>query len=168
MSDDKTVISNIKDMRKAGKHVVSIEEILKMVNEGEELEIPSFLKGQTMLVRVRQIDMTELAREGMFQANTTLQTEASNLFEDKEKFDEVAQELEEQIKNDSETADRMMDMIDKVAAKTLVSPSYAELKEQGISLLHSQKMALFNWAMGDTLAMLPFREGSATDDNADS
>nr|DAL78109.1 MAG TPA: hypothetical protein [Caudoviricetes sp.] len=168
MSDNKTVINEIKNMRKEGKHIVSIDEIFEMVNEGEPLDIPSFRKGQTMTVMVRQVDMVELAREGMFQANTSLQGAANELFEDKEKFDEVAKELEDQINNDQETADRMLEMVDKVAYKALVRPSAAEFKEKGIDLLQSQKMAIFQWAMGDTLSMLPFREGSSPDDDANS
>lgn len=54
------------------------------------------------------------------------------------------------------------------AQNSLVSPSYEELEEQGISLTDEQLSAIYAFAQGGVRALLPFRQKQSDDDGADS
>lgn len=124
--------------------VTSIED-LKRFSEGELVELPAFGQSQPFFAKVRRPSMMKLAERGkipnslltvaeeLFSGKPTLKADKGNVLGDTFKVCEV------------------------IAEASLVSPSYAEIKEAGLELADDQLIFLFNYSQRGVAALRPFR-----------
>ncbi len=116
-----------------------------------DVYIPSFSGDGSMKVRLRRPSMLTLAARGVI-PNELLAC-ARELFNEGGKAQIPLDEL-----------GRLLLVF---AQTSLVSPSYEELEEQGISLTDEQLSAIYAFAQGGVRALIPFRQEQPNDDGAD-
>jgi len=138
----------------AKKRVTSLDEIRAQV-EPEVIEIPGFKPGAVINVAVRSVELTpHLLRVGI--GNPLLDAAVKKAKEGKS-LPEIEQELEAEVDKVKErTMDSILPIIDAVVKEALVEPTWDEIASiQPLTL--SQKMAIFNYAVGDVVALRSFR-----------
>lgn len=126
--------------------VTSIEE-LKKYNKGEIVKLPDFAEGQSFYARIKRPSMLTMAKRG--QIPNSLLNSASNLF--------VNGSVNATSKIDSDTLEKMFDVIDLICEASFVEPTYKELQENGIELTDDQMTFIFNYSQMGVKSLEPFR-----------
>lgn len=118
---------------------------LKAYTEGQVIELPPFGEDLPFVAKLRRPSMLALARQGKI-PNDLLNT-ATELFEGKSRENKV----------DTDLLRQLYDVIDILCEAAFVEPTYAEIKESGISLTDEQMIAVFNYTQSGVRALKPFR-----------
>jgi len=126
--------------------VTSIEE-LKKYNKGEIIKLPDFAEGQPFYARIRRPSMLTMAKKG--QIPNSLLESAGNLF--------VNGNVNQTNKINSETLEKMFDVIDLICEASFVEPTYKELQDNGIELTDDQMSFIFNYSQMGVKSLESFR-----------
>lgn len=134
-------------MSENGKNVTTLEELKEMA-EGEVVTLPGFLSAEKPFnVRLKRPSMMELVSEE--EIPNPLLPKLNELFfhgqsaEDAEKKDDVLGET--------------FPVMDVIAQKAMVSPTYQEVKEAGLNLTDEQLTAIFNFVLKGVTLLSSFR-----------
>lgn len=135
--------------------VTDISYLKKLLIEGEIIELPPFFKGTQFCARVKRADLKTMVRAGKIR--NVLLAEVSKIFgDDKEKKkNEKNKKSDEEVKKEAEAFDEFIEII---VSECLVSPSYEELKENGINLTDEQKLEIVNYSQTGVMKYKSFRE----------
>ena len=134
--------------------VTSIDE-LKVMSQGELVELPPFITGQKFVARLRRPSMMGLIQKGKIPNN--LLRAANSLFTNK---------VEEEADLDDAFLKDVLGIIDILADASFIEPTWTEIKEAGIELTDDQYMAIFNYSQNGIKALEPFRQ--VTEDTTDN
>lgn len=124
--------------------VTSIEALKEMAG-AKDIEVPSFVKGETVVFRMKRPSLMSMAAKGKIP--NALLSEANKLF--------VSGETTETM--DKDTLKEMHGVFVLMAKEALVSPSYEELEENGIELTDEQLMFIYNFSQRGITQLFPFR-----------
>lgn len=135
------------------KKVTTLEEIKKQAAP-DVVEIPGFKLGTTINVAVRLIDLTPYLLE--LDIGNPLYEAAvmkAKLGEDKKA---VAEAVQKEALQSGIDLKKVLPVLDAVAKEALVEPRYEEIISIA-PLTLEQKMAIFNYAIGDVDGLSSFR-----------
>lgn len=116
---------------------------LREYAEGMEVELPGFVEEKPIVVKLRRPSMLLLAQEGVIP--NPLLSAASELFRSGKTGEKAG------IKD-------MGEIFRVIARAALVSPSYDELEEAGLTLTDSQLLYIYNYSQTGVDALRRFRE----------
>ena len=125
--------------------VTTLDE-LKRYSEGSEVELPGFDPDTPFVARLKRPSLMILAQNGGI-PNTLLHS-ASELFKNG---------LNESMK-DGEAFQKTAQTLIKIAKASLISPSYEELEQAGITLTDMQLIYIYNFTQTGVHALKSFRQ----------
>lgn len=123
--------------------VTPIDDLVK-ASQGALIELPPFIDGEPFIAKLKRPSMLELVRSGKI-PNSLIST-ANDLFS-KGGFNT---EDEDALKN-------LFCVLDTICEACFVEPTYAELKEAGVTLTDDQLMFVFNYTQRGVAALGNFR-----------
>lgn len=123
--------------------VTPIDDLVK-ASQGALIELPPFIDGEPFIAKLKRPSMLELVRSGKI-PNSLIST-ANDLFS-KGGFNT---EEEDALKN-------LFCVLDTICEACFVEPTYAELKEAGVTLTDDQLMFVFNYTQRGVAALGNFR-----------
>lgn len=126
---------------------VTTPEQLKTFAEGELVELPAFVEGQRLVVRMRRPSMMVLMKSGRI-PNSLLST-ANSLF--------TGNTSKSDILENPEYFKDTLDIMDILAEAALLEPTFKDFKDAGLGLTDEQYMAIFNYTQKGIQALQPFR-----------
>lgn len=124
-------------------NVTSLEDLNSYAN-GQVVKFPDFAEGQPFVAVVRRPSLLSLMKEGKI-PNRLLST-ANSLFA----RGGVDDTKEESMKD-------LFSLLEVVCKACLVSPSYDEVINSGLTLTDEQMMFIFNYTQKGVKAVEPFR-----------
>lgn len=125
-------------------NVTSLEE-LKIMAQGEVIELPSFISGQRFVVRVKKPSLLNLIRKGVIP--NKLLSAAEELFYGKKASTGV-------------DLKQLTDVMFIMAENAIVEPSVQDLNSIGLELTDNQLVTLFNYTQSGVSELESFREES--------
>lgn len=128
--------------------VTSISE-LKKYQEGEIVKLPDFGPGQEFYAKLRRPSMLSMAKQGKI-PNELLES-ASNLFVNGNVNGDKLKKV------DSQTLQKMFDVIDLICEASFIEPKYSELQKEGIELTDDQLTFIFNYSQMGVKSLDNFR-----------
>lgn len=137
--------------------VITLKEIEERAR-GEVIEIPDWDGKGKIKVRVRKIDVTPIILESGLVPPNSLKVKAQEAFEGKRKREVKLDDIDFDM-----DVQKFMPVLDAVAKAALVEPTYQAIQEI-LPLTLSQKMAIFDWVMGEVKQLESFRVESRSDD----
>lgn len=137
--------------------------------KGILIEIPSPIVGEFIKVKVKRIDMSKefLKKPEVtsFLANPVIENymktaDVNKLKNSQQVQQDLAQQFEEARLNgdDLKSIQELLPLLDEVAKQILIEPTYEDFQNT-CGLTQHMKEALFNWAMGETMSLVSFRNG---------
>lgn len=120
---------------------------LQRYSRGSVVRFPDFAEGEPFIARVRRPSMLSLAKSG--QIPNELLAQAASLFTGGNKAMEEV---------DSNTLANMYEICEIVCKAALISPTYDEILQAGLTLNDEQIMAIFNYTQVGVQALKNFRE----------
>ena len=145
---------------------ITLAEI-KRKAEGTLVDIPDWENpNDTIAVRLRRIDITKKVISGGLLPND-LKGLADKVFDGVD-MEQIGEEFKDQVFAGNDMAEKLegfTGMLDALCDEAMLEPKFAEVQEV-YPLTLPQKMAIFNWLMGDTgvRALEPFCDKSGADD----
>lgn len=124
--------------------ITTIDQI-REYNKGKIIELPAFSDGQPFIAKVRRPSMLVLVKQGKIP--NSLLNQATHLFK----------EGAGALGNDN-TINDLYDIMETICESALVSPSYSEIKNAGLTLNDQQMMAIFSYTQQGVKALESFRE----------
>ncbi|NPV44804.1 MAG: hypothetical protein HPY70_12655 [Firmicutes bacterium] len=125
--------------------VITLEEIRERA-KGTVIQIPDWDNKGTINVRVRMVDVTgKLLTAGVLPHS--LKVEVAKAFEGEAKID--ASKIDVDL-------NKIIPLLDTIVAEALVDPPYEEVQSI-LPLTLNQKLAIFNYVMGEVKQLEPFR-----------
>lgn len=121
-------------------------DVLKKFAEGEEVELPAFSENVPFVAKLRRPSMLVLCKSGKI-PNQLLKS-ASTLF---------AGNTPKALERENGMQD-MLAVIDVICEASFVSPTWKELKDNGIELTDEQMMAVFSYSQQGIKALEQFRK----------
>ena len=128
--------------------VTSIEELLKMGACGELVELPPFAENSKFIAKLRKPSLLGIVKSG--KVPNELLVEANKLFAN------GAQGITRDTLN-PEMMSNMCDLLDIVCEEAFVEPKFEELKNAGIELTDSQRLAVFSYTQSGVESLKSFR-----------
>lgn len=128
--------------------VTSIEELLKMGACGELVELPPFAENSKFIAKLRKPSLLGIVKAG--KVPNELLVEANKLFAN------GAQGITRDTLN-PEMMNNMCDLLDIVCEEAFVEPKFEELKNAGIELTDSQRLAVFSYTQSGVESLKSFR-----------
>lgn len=125
-------------------NVTSLEE-LKIMAQGEVIELPPFISGQRFVVRVKKPSLLNLIRKGVIP--NKLLSAAEELFYGKKASTGV-------------DLKQLTDVMFIMAENAIVEPSVQDLNSIGLELTDNQLVTLFNYTQSGVSELESFREES--------
>lgn len=129
--------------------VISIGELKKLA-EGEIVELPSFTGDGKINVKLRRPSIMHLIKQKKIP--NELLIEANKLFTQGANGIANAKEI-----NDPEMLERMFELMERICEEAFVEPSYKEIREAGIVLTDSQRLAVFAYTQNGVESLKSFR-----------
>ena len=126
--------------------VTTIDE-LKLMAQGEVIELPPFKQGQHFIARMKRPSMLKLVEKGQIPNN--LLRAANTLF---------AGQVDKELDIDDEFMKDIIGVIDVLAGACFVEPSWEQIKSAGVELTDEQYMFIFNYTQEGVKQLEPFRE----------
>lgn len=123
-------------------NITSLEE-LKIMAQGEAIELPPFITGKRFIVRVRKPSLLNLIRKGVIP--NKLLSAAEELFYGKKAS--VGVDLKQ-----------LTDVMFIMAENAIAEPSVQDLNSIGLELTDDQLVALFNYTQGGIIELESFRK----------
>lgn len=125
---------------------VTTLEQLKQYSEGSEVELPGFVEGESITVKLKRPSLMMLAQDGGIP--NALLGSASDLFKNG-----VTNSMKDgtAFKQTSETLIR-------VAKASLVSPTYEDFEKAGLSLTDMQLIFIYNFSQTGVNSFKSFRK----------
>ncbi len=135
------------------KQVTSLDAMREQAR-GRIVEIPGWVPGATISVRVRQADMTASMLKAGLVGNPVL-AKLKDAFDGKElvKAGDVGAVTAPAL----EALEAFLPVFESVAAEALVEPTYKQITEEVAPLTLEQKMAIFDVATGGLSELSSFR-----------
>ena len=130
--------------------VTKIEDFVRM-SRGSEIELPGFVTGETITVKVKRPSLLDMAKNGRI-PNPLLNT-AAELFKAG-----VTKPI-----NDGESFKSMSEVIMIEVKEALVEPTYEELEEAGVTLTDMQMFYIHDFVQSGVNALKVFREEQGAD-----
>ena len=130
-------------MEKAVKNKITTFEDLKIYKDGQIVELPDFAEGQPFVAKMKRPSLMSLATDGSI-PNSLLEV-ASKLFT--KGFDG----------NEKDSLKSMYEVCRIIAKASLVSPTYKEIEQAGITLSDDQLLAIFNYSQQGVKGLKSFR-----------
>lgn len=130
------------------KNVVTDISQLKVYMEGQVVRLPDFAEGQEFYARLKRPSLLSMIKEGKIP--NALMKSANDLFVSGSGAMVENQDNEEKMRE-------IFDVIDVLCEATFVSPSYREMKENGITLTDEQYMFIFAYTQDGVKALENFR-----------
>lgn len=132
-------------MAKTALPPITSFEDLQSYAQGQVVTLPPFAEGQPFVARLRRPSMMALVKSGKI-PNTLLQT-ANSLF------------LKSSVDDKDDGAlDSLWGVLDTLCEAALLEPTYAQVKEAGLSLTDDQMMFIFNYTQQGVKALESFRK----------
>lgn len=132
-------------MAKTALPPITSFEDLQSYAQGQIVTLPPFAEGQPFVARLRRPSMMALVKSGKI-PNTLLQT-ANSLF------------LKSSVDDKDDGAlDSLWGVLDTLCEAALLEPTYAQVKEAGLSLTDDQMMFIFNYTQQGVKALESFRK----------
>lgn len=155
-----TIESKKQYSQKNPNRVVTLEE-LKQFNKGIIIDIPSFVKGEFIKVKVKRIDFTKKFLNKPEIQNFLSMPVISKYMNENKSSEEVEQELTKKFEKDIqqnkfEDLNNLLPLIDELVKDTLVDPTFADF-EENCPLTEEQKMAIFGYSVGEMVELQNFR-----------
>lgn len=135
------------------KQVTPLEAMQEQA-KGRVVEIPGWVPGETINVRVRQADMTASMLKAGLIGNPVL-AKLKDAFDGKEPL--KAGDVGAVTAPALEALEAFLPVFEAVAAEALVEPTYQQITEQVASLTLEQKMSIFDVATGGLAELSSFR-----------
>lgn len=134
-------------MTKTALPPITSFEDLQSYAQGQVVTLPPFAEGQPFVARLRRPSMMALVKSGKI-PNTLLQT-ANSLF------------LKSSVDDKDDGAlDSLWGVLDTLCEAALLEPTYAQVKEAGLSLTDDQMMFIFKYTQQGVKALESFRKQS--------
>lgn len=134
-------------MAKTALPPITSFEDLQSYAQGQVVTLPPFAEGQPFVARLRRPSMMALVKSGKI-PNTLLQT-ANSLF------------LKSSVDDKDDGAlDSLWGVLDTLCEAALLEPTYAQVKEAGLSLTDDQMMFIFKYTQQGVKALESFRKQS--------
>lgn len=134
-------------MTKTALPPITSFEDLQSYAQGQIVTLPPFAEGQPFVARLRRPSMMALVKSGKI-PNTLLQT-ANSLF------------LKSSVDDKDDGAlDSLWGVLDTLCEAALLEPTYAQVKEAGLSLTDDQMMFIFKYTQQGVKALESFRKQS--------
>ena len=137
--DSREIYEN--DMRnkvlEINRKITSIDDMLKS-SKGELVDLPGFVNGETITVRLRRPSMLNMIKSGKIP--NELLTDANRLFSKG-----TGSMAENSVVNDPNSLKDMMQLLETICESAFVEPTYQEIKGAGIELTDSQMLAVFEY-----------------------
>lgn len=121
-------------------------DVLKKFAEGEEVELPAFSENVPFVAKLRRPSLLVLCKSGKI-PNSLLKS-ASTLF---------SGDTPKMLGQENGMQD-MLAIIDIICEASFVSPTWQELKDNGIELTDEQMMAVFSYSQQGIKALEQFRQ----------
>ena len=132
-------------MAKTALPPITSFEDLQNYAQGQVVTLPPFAEGQPFVARLRRPSMMALVKSGKI-PNTLLKT-ANSLF------------LKSSVDDKDDGAlDSLWGVLDTLCEAALLEPTYAQVKEAGLSLTDDQMMFIFNYTQQGVKALESFRK----------
>jgi len=125
---------------------ITTPDELKTFADGEIVELPPFISGQKLVVRMRRPSMMVLMKSGKI-PNALLST-ANSIFAENANKDSTL--------NNPEFFKEMLEIMDIIAEASLLEPTFKDFKDAGLELTDEQYMAIFNYTQRGVRALEPF------------
>lgn len=126
------------------EQVTSLEQ-LKQYADGNIVRLPDFAEGQPFVAKLKRPSILGMAKQG--QIPNSLLVKTNELFVQSGSLDTEENSMMQEI----------YDVIDLIASKTFVEPTYDEIKSTGIELTDEQMMFIFNYSQQGVKALESFR-----------
>jgi len=133
--------------------VITIEEIKERA-KGTVVEIPGWVPGEKIGVRLRAIDLTPHIMQ-LDSIPNVLRTAAFEVFEKGKKGDAKERKMQTPV-SDTTDLKKILPIIDAIVKECLVEPKWEDF-EENYPLTMVQKMAIFEFAMAGVDALESFR-----------
>lgn len=126
---------------------ITTPDELRTFAEGEVVELPAFVEGQRLVVRMRRPSMMVLMKSGKI-PNTLLST-ANSIF--------ANSATKQDILENHEFFKEMLEIMDIIAEASLLEPTLKDFKDAGLEFTDEQYMAIFNYTQKGIQALESFR-----------
>lgn len=126
------------------EQVTSLEQ-LKQYADGNIVRLPDFAEGQPFVAKLKRPSILGMAKQGKIPNSLLVKT--NELFVQSGSLDTEENSMMQEI----------YDVIDLIASKTFVEPTYDEIKSTGIELTDEQMMFIFNYSQQGVKALESFR-----------
>lgn len=159
-------MSEIKYTQKNDSRPITLAELQNFA-KGILIDIPSFIDGEFIKVKVKRIDMTK-----SFLNKPQITNFLANPVIDKYMKDDKLKTLsQDEIKNkliqesstlsneDLKSIQELLPLLDEIAKEILIEPTYEDFSSACGGLSQKQKEFLFNWAIAETTSLQSFRNG---------
>lgn len=127
--------------------VTSFEQ-LQAYAMGQVVELPPFAEGMPFVARITRPSMIQMIRDGKFSNN--LLVSANELFIN-------SGAVEEAVSN-NEKMNEFYDVLFEIVKEALLQPTYAEVKNAGLTLTDQQIMFIFNYVQHGVDSLTSFRQ----------
>lgn len=121
---------------------------LKSYVSGQIVELPPFAEGQPLVARVSRPSMLKMVSDGSFP--NELLVKANEMFMQSETGYDV---------DDPGMMKDVLGVVEVMAEKALIEPTYEDIKKAGLSLTDDQLIFLFNYTQRGVKALESFRAG---------
>lgn len=139
--------------------VTSLEQ-LKNIKVTDIVNLGCFEDGTELIAEVKKPNLMQLMVEG--KVPNTLMTTAMGMFKN------GSGELVNKAIDDAEALKELVGMMEVFAEASLVNPTYAQIKELGLSLTENQLIGVLQFAQGGVKALENFRMQSEDNINIKS
>lgn len=120
---------------------------LQEYSRGKVVELPEFSEGQPLIARLVRPSMLALVRQKKIP--NSLLVSANELFKSGGKALDV---------DDENMLDDVFGIMDIICEASFIEPTYAEIKEAGVTLTDDQMMMVFKYSQEGVKALEPFRK----------
>lgn len=126
----------------------------------QEQTLPPFADGTPFVAKLKKVSIIDVARTGRIPnplIKSIMQTiENKSTEKSEQERQEENDNLEQELLND-ENASKSLDFMMAVVETSLVSPTYKQIQDCGVSLTDEQIFAIFSYALGDMSVLSSFR-----------
>ena len=137
--------NNIVKKSLTANDITTIEQ-LKSYSNGDIVELPSFINGQSFVARIKRPSLMKLAKSGKIP--NSLINKATDLF---------AKGTNALVGNNKTTLTEIYDVMRVICEAALVEPTLEDIESAGLDLSDEQMMAIFSYTQEGIKALENFR-----------
>lgn len=151
----------MKYSQKNTERAVTIAE-LQGFAKGFLIDIPSFVEGELIKVKVKRLDLTKdfLKRP---EVTNFLTLPVVQKYQDNMTSEEIEKQLQDEMgkqiqEGNTDTITQLMPLLDDICKQALVEPTYEDF-ENSCGLTMQMKMSIFGWIVNEFEDLKNFRNG---------